>query len=418
MTQAAQRKVRFGVIGLGIRGMGLLRQLLQMPDVDVPAVFDVSEVRCREGMALIQKNTGGRTVDSYSDYHSLLERDDLDAVMIAVSWRHHTEIAVAAMRAGKWAALEVGGASSVEECWELVRASEATGMHCMMLENCTYGRTEMAVLHMVRLGVFGEVVHCQCGYFHDWRKQMTSVGEKRHYVDHYLKRNANVYPSHGLGPISKMLGIHNGNRFLSLTSISSKARGVNEWAREHLGSEHPAATARYAMGDVITTALKCANGETVVLTLNSTLPRPYSRGGVVQGTRGIWMEDNASIYLEGRSPEQAWEPFANYVHEYEHPLWKRYIREGVKGGHNGMDYLVLRAFIDSVQNQSPPPIDVYDTAAWRAVTALSEQSISCNGASVSFPDFTSGKWINRMPAPASLYALDTIHFVQEEAING
>ena len=60
-----------------------------------------------------------------------------------------------------------------------------------------------------------------------------------------------------------------------------------------------------------------------------------------------------------------------------------------------MDYLVLRAFIESVQNQTPPPIDVYDAAAWMCVTALSEASIAAGSLPMEIPDFTGGRWVDR-----------------------
>jgi len=74
---------------------------------------------------------------------------------------------VAAMRAGKYAATEVGPASSVDECWELVNTYEETRVPCMLLENYCYFRYNMAVLNMVRQGIFGELIHCTCGYGHD-----------------------------------------------------------------------------------------------------------------------------------------------------------------------------------------------------------------------------------------------------------
>lgn len=158
----------------------------------------------------------------------------------------------------------------------------------------------------------------------------------------------------------------------------------------------------------MTTMIKCAHGETILLLHDTTLPRPYSRNQRVQGTRGLWLEDNQSIYIEGRSPAHTWESFDTYRQEFEHPLWREYLDAGVRGGHGGMDYLCLRAFVNSVERQVATPIDVYDTAAWMAVTALSEQSVALGGSAVAFPDFTNGKWIGRTPAPASKYSLEQV----------
>ncbi|MFC5649707.1 Gfo/Idh/MocA family protein [Paenibacillus solisilvae] len=403
-----QTKVRLGVIGLGGRGRGLLGALLEMKDVEIAAVCDLYDDRLRMGVDQVVAS-GRQKPGSYSDYKELLARDDIKGVIIPSSWSSHVEIAIAAMKAGKYAAPEAGGASSLEECWDLVRTSEETGMPCMMLENVCYGRNEMALINMIKKGLFGELIHCQSGYEHDLRDEVALGIENRHYrIHNYLNRNADIYPTHGIGPVSKFLGINRSNRFLSLTSMASKARGLHEWIADHRGTDHPMAKAEFAQGDIVTTMIKCAQGETVLLTHDTTLPRPYSRAGRVQGTKGIWMEDNNSIHLQGKSPEHTWESFDPYREENEHPLWKEYISLGVRGGHGGMDYLCLRSFVESVKMKISTPIDVYDTAAWMAVTALSEQSIALGGSSVAFPDFTNGKWINRTPGPKSKYSLDEV----------
>lgn len=408
MTVVNGSQVRLGVIGLGGRGRGLLKMVLEMDDVAIPAVCDLYEDRLQMGAELVEAS-GRKKAKQYQDYGQMLSRGDLDGVIIATSIISHAEIAIAAMQAGVVPGMEVGGAASLEECWDLVRTSERTGVHCMMLENCNFGRDEMALLNMVKKGVFGELIHCQCGYEHDLREQVVMGKENRHNRHPlYLHRNGDNYPTHGLGPVTKCLDINRGNQFLTLSSIASKSRGLNEWAKHNLGSEHPLAHADFKHGDIITTMIQCARGETIVITLDTTLPRPYSRAGRIQGTKGLWMEDNRSIHIEGRSPDHAWEPWETYREEYEHPLWKEYVQLGVRGGHGGMDYLCLRAYIESIVNNTAPPIDVYDTAAWMAVTVLSEQSIAQNGAPVSFPDFTNGKWIDRAPAPASKYALHDI----------
>ncbi|GAA3399488.1 Gfo/Idh/MocA family protein [Paenibacillus hodogayensis] len=401
-------KVKLAVIGLGGRGRGLLGNLLAMEDVEISAVCDAFEDRLQLGLNMVTE-AGRPQAEGYANYHELLKREDVQGVVVATTWITHAEIAIAAMRAGKYAAIEVGGAASLEECWELVRVSEQTGMPCMLLENCCYGRNELAVLNIVKQGLLGELIHCQCGYEHDLRHEVAMGEQNRHNrYRNYLNRNGELYPIHGLGPISKILNINNGNRMLTLTSMSSKARGIRQWATDKFGETSDLAKTEFAQGDIVTTMIKCAHGETILLVHDTTLPRPYSRAGRVQGTKGLWMEDNNSIHIEGRSPEHQWESFDNYLGEYDHPLWKEYIKEGIRSGHGGMDHLVLRAFAESVRDNTPTPIDVYDTAVWMAITVLSEESVALGSAPVAIPDFTKGKWISRQPVPAGKYSLDTI----------
>lgn len=416
--------VNLGVIGISGRGSSQLRELLNCDGVCVPAVCDIYQDRAERGAEIVKEATG-ETADWYLDYKELLARDDLDAIMCCTTWITHSRIAVDAMRAGKHVAMEVGGAASIEECWQLVRASEETGKFCMLLENCCYDRNEMAIFNMVKQGIFGELIHMQGGYQHDLRDEISLGRENRHgRLFNFQHRNGELYPTHQLGPISKVLGINRGNRYISLSSFATKSRGLNEWIKKNKGEDYDIADYAFNEGDVVTTVIKCADGETVVLTHDCSLPRPYSRGYRVQGTKGIYMEDGGVIYLEGQTVDDpnhwthSWNDAAPYIDKYEHPLWKKYKVDGVHaGGHGGMDYLVLSAFAESVRMDAKPPIDVYDTATWMAVTALSEQSIAIGGAPVPFPDFTNGMWIDREPYRRGTFCLDEVctdYFDEEE----
>ena len=401
--------VRVAVVGGSGRGRGLLGLLLGMPDVEVIGVSDLYEDRlARAKQDVIEKR--GNTPMASTDFRRLLEMKELDAVITPSSWTSHADVCIASMDAGKYAATEVGGATSVEQCWELVRTSERTKKPCMLLENCCYGREELTIFNMVKQGLFGELVHAEGGYQHDLRDEICNGRENRHYrLANYSNRNGEVYPTHELGPIAKCLNINRGNRMLTLTATASKARGLHEWIKNHRGEEYDLFNRQFTMGDVITTVIKCAHGETITLTHDTSLPRPYSRGNRIEGTKGIWMEDKYAVYLEGVSPKaDVWDSLNNYYEKYEHPLWKWYRTEGVKGGHGGMDYLVLRAYVEAVKAGTQTPIDVYDTAAWMAVTCLSEDSVAMGSMPVAIPDFTNGKWFQREPAVLGKYCLTEV----------
>ena len=395
-----KKKTNFGIIGLGGRGQGMLGEFLDVPGVRVVAVCDKYADRAQAGVRIVQEETG-ETPDMYLDYKQLLQRDDIEAVLIMTTWITHARIAVDAMRAGKHAAIEVGGAASIEECWQMVRASEETGKYCMLLENCCYDRNE-------------KIVHLEGGYRHDLRSEITLGRENRHgRLFNFMHRNGELYPTHQLGPICKLININRGNRMLSLCSITSKSRGLNVWLRDNKGADYDITEYPFNEGDVTTTMIRCANGETITLHHDCSLPRPYSRDYVIEGTRGIFQENShgGEIYLDtmgekGREPE--WFEFPPVREKYEHPLWSKYTREGVHGGHGGMDFLVLSAFAESVIEGHEPPIDVYDTAAWMAVTCLSEQSAAMGGQPVPIPDFTNGMWIDRAPYHRGLYCLGEV----------
>lgn len=397
-------KAKLGLIGLGPRGKGLMRTLADIEEIDVVAVCDKDPGFFPDILNIFDE-AGLKKPDTYENIRDLLAREDVEGVVIATNWLTHIPIAIEAMKAGKYASMEVGGAASVEECWQLVRTSEETGMPCMMLENCCYGKYELMILNMIKKGLFGEVVHAECGYGHDLRK---IAGHPNNRLYNNMHRNGDLYPTHGAGPIAKMLDINRGNRFVTLTSMASKAVGLNDWIRKNKEEDYKLRGFDFIEGDVVQTMIKCAHGETILITHNVTLPRPYSRFNVVHGTDAIYNEDIKGIYFDGKTEKEEWESIDKYFDEYAHPLWKEFLNSGVKGGHGGMDHLCLKAFAQSVINKTETPIDVYDTATWMAITVLSEQSIYTGSNSVAFPDFTSGKWVDRPKTPDSRYALDKI----------
>lgn len=382
------------------------------------AVCDVDQERLNEAACMVEKAGMKKPVmfgEGDYDYHNLLKRADFDAVIISTPWVWHTPMAVDAMEAKIAVGLEVAGAFDVLECWALVDAYERTGTPFMVLENVAYRRDVMAVLNMVRNNLFGEIVHLQGGYQHDLRhvkfndgKQLYDGGvefgekgysEAKWRTNHSVKRNGDLYPTHGLGPMANCIDINRGNRFLYLTSTASKSKGLPEYILEHLkgGKDHPNAQVEFMLGDIVTTVIKCAMGETIVLTHDTNLPRPYSLGFRVQGTNGIWMDLNSGIYIEGSSPPHEWEKDTAYMEKYDHPLWKKYEADSADAGHGGMDFFVTHAFVEALKRNEPMPMDVYDCAAWSVVTSLSEQSIIEGSGQVPFPDFTRGKWVDRKP---------------------
>lgn len=296
------------------------------------------------------------------------------------------------MRQGVAVGGEVGGANSVEDCFELVRVWEETKTPYMFCENCCYGERELTVLNIVKQGLFGDIIHCEGAYAHDLRDEIATGREKRHYrLDEYLNYNRENYPSHELGPIMQVLDINRGNRFTSLVSMSSKAMGINEWSKTN---KPEMVDTKFAQGDIVTTILKCENGQTVVLSLDTTLPRPYSRRFTVRGTKGMSSEDSQMIFFDGDSHTFTDDIFRNenkYFEEYAHPIWKAITPEEKEAGHGGMDFLCYSDFFNRVISGEPMPIDAYDAAVLMAVSPLTEMSIKCGGMPVAFPDFKGKK---------------------------
>lgn len=407
LTTPKLDRVRVGFIGVGARGSGHVAHMLNIDGVEVKAIADphaptaeASAKRC------VDKGRPAPTLytNGDRDYRRMLERDDIDIVLIATPWDWHVPQAVDAMKAGKHAFIEVPAATTLEGCWQLVDTAEQTQRHCMMMENVNYGREELMVLNMCRKGVFGELLHGEAAYIHDLRGQMNEVergtGSWRTYQ--YAKRNGNLYPTHGLGPVAQYMNVNRGDRLDYLTSMSSPARVREIYGREHFPADHQWNKLKFTAGDINTTIVKTVNGKTIMIQWDEQLPRPYTRHNLIQGTKGIWAGFPDRVVIEGRSPStHSWEQgqaLGNYYDEFDHPLYKRMGEEAKKnGGHGGMDFLMLWRIVYCLRNGEPLDQDVYDAATWSSIFPLSERSVKNRSQSVDVPDFTRGKWKTMPP---------------------
>ena len=416
-SSTESKRIKLGFIGTGLRGQWMVHLTTKYPEVSIPAICDIDKNMIASTLKILKKS-GRNEPRVYSngdeDYINMVKNENLDAVYIGTPWEWHHPMAIESMKNGIHVGTEVPAALTVQDCWDLVNTSERTGMHCMIMENVNYRRDVMAVLNMVRKGLFGEILHCQGGYQHDLRHVKFNDGlqpygggvefgekgfsEAKWRTQHSIDRNGDLYPTHGLGPMSNVLDLNRGNKMQFLTSVATQARGLNKYIKDNGGNDHPNSKIKFKCGDIITTTIKCHNGQTIVLSHDTNNPRPYSLNFRVQGTKGIWQKDNRSIYLEGLSPEShVWESEDSYLKEYDHPLWKKFESKAKGSGHGGMDFFVLRDFINSIKNKTRPPIDVYDAASLSVISPLSEKSIRLGSAAVKIPDFTRGRWKNKKP---------------------
>lgn len=414
------QKVRLGYIGVGARGMNHINAGLLREDVEIVAICDTQESSlkiCRAAIAKSGKAAAKEYTGSLDAYKALLDRKDIDAVIISTPWQFHCEQAIYAMNAGKYVGCEVIAGLTVKEHWDIVRTSEKTGVPYMTLENVCYRRDVLAALNMVRQNVFGELVHLEGGYQHDLREVLFNNG-KQYYgggvefgpnalseaqwrTQFNIDVDGDLYPTHGVGPIMQCVNINRGNRFTNLVSFSSKAKGLASYV-EAKSPGHPNAKINYKNGDVTTTLINCVNGETVMLTHDTHLPRPYSLGFRVQGTNGLWMDVNKSVHIEGVTKPHSWDKADDWFKKYDHPLWKKYESNALGAGHGGMDWFVFNAFVIAVRDKKQTPIDVYDSVTMSVITPLSTKSLKEGNKPQQFPDFTQGKWKERK----NTFALD------------
>jgi predicted dehydrogenase len=393
--------VRIGYVGIGGQGSGHVQNLIKIPGCQITAVCDIRPERTEWATRAISA-AGQPTPTAYTrgpqDFVRLCETEDLDLVYNATPWEFHVPIMLAAMKNGKHTATEVPAAMTVDDCWAIVEAAEKTRKHCLLMENCNYDRMEMMVYHMVRQGVFGEILHAEGGYLHDLRGiKFADEGEGLWRRAWATKLNGNLYPTHGLGPIANCLTINRGDRFQYVVSMSGPSRGLQNWAADHYPADSPKRHETYVLGDVNTSLIKTANGRTLMVQHCTNLPRPYSRIHKVQGTKGLFEGYPNRAYVEGRGRADQWVDASSLLDEFEHPIWREIAEAAQGAGHGGMDFIEDYRLIKCLREGLPTDMNVYDAAALSAVVGLSVQSVARRGQPVECPDFTRGRWRTTPP---------------------
>jgi predicted dehydrogenase len=391
-------KVRMGIIGLGERGTSHVRDLLGVPGVEITALCDIVPQAVEKAKQRIvadgQSEPAVYTKDE-NDWKNLCKRGDLDLIYIATPWELHVPMSVAAMEGGAHAGVEVPAAIDLKGCWQLVEVSEKTRRHCMMMENCNYGSTEMMVLNMVQQGLFGTITHGEAAYIHNlrtpWYMSKTNVGPWRRPM--HTRLDGNLYPTHGLGPVCWYMGIHKGDRMVSLVSYSSPEASLSEYMSVSLDKDDPRRGEKYVCGDMNTSIIKTALGRTIMLQHDVVTPRPYSRHNLIQGSKGCFTDYPERIHIDGVTRGHRWDnDMKPWLEKYGHPLWKELGEEASKSGHGGMDYVMSYRLIQCMKQGIVPDFNVYDAAAWSAPFPLSVTSVKNDGQPQQFPDFTNGYW--------------------------
>ena len=408
-ARAAEKPVRVGVVGAGTRGVALIKPLLDLPGVELAALADIDD-NALDRVQQLCTEAGKPRPEGYArgaeDFRRMFERPDLDGVVVATPWAWHAPMALAAMDAGKAVAIEVPAAVTVDECWALVETAERTGVSCTMLENWVYRREPLAMLSLARAGLLGDVVHCESGYGHDVRMTKFDArgagkGELRWRGDESVVRNGNLYPTHQFAPTAMLMDINRGARIEALVAMAGPSRGMNRYAKDLWGSDHPSAKRTYANADRTTVLLQLEDGRTAINFHDTQSWHPRDDGHKYHGTKGMvrWpFPGEGSIWLldrhwDGKTTHaEKWHSLNPFLDEFDHPLWKRHGARALEFGHNGADWMEMRGWVESVRHRTEPPVSIVDAVTWSAIGPLSERSVAGKGARVEFPDFTRGKW--------------------------
>jgi predicted dehydrogenase len=397
LGQDTAKPARIAIIGVGGRGTSLLRTMLKLPNVVIPAICDIDPSHLARACSMCEKALGKKP-EGYSmgpyDYRRMLARDDFDGVLIATPAELHAEMAIDSMKLGKSVGSEVPGAYKLQDCWDLVDTKEQTGKRYMLLENYFYSPVRMMVHNMVHRGALGEPCYAECSYIHDCRSlRFSAKGELTWRGEGKRDNYGCLYPTHSLGPIAKWFDINRGDVMTELTSVMSPAVAISHYAAKRFGADSPQAKIPFKNGDMSVTHVKTAKGKLITVFYDSDSPRPCNNFYLIQGTKGLY-DSRKGIHIEGRTKRERYDHSNDYMEEFRHDYWRDRGEEAKKTGHGGGDYFVVSDFVEMVRHDREPFIDVYDSAAWSSLVELSKQSID-GKKTIEMPDFTRGKWKTR-----------------------
>ncbi|MDR2980951.1 MAG: Gfo/Idh/MocA family oxidoreductase [Puniceicoccales bacterium] len=399
-------RVRVAFIGMGGRGNTLLNDVLNTGFCDVTAVCDLVKSRAEKAATKIQ-NKFGKTPKVYGGsenaWEKLTEQDDIDVVYIVTPWEWHATMCVKAMDNGKHAFVEVSAVVTIDECWDIVNASERNQKHCVLLENCCYGPSELFVLNMARNGVFGELTHAECAYIHDLRGVLFHLGSEGDWRREYHKKlDGNLYPTHGLGPVCQYMDIGRGDQLKYLVSVSSLESGLTKTLKERKPNNGKHTGEKYICGDMNTSIIKTEKGRTIMIQHDVISPRPYSRINALSGTGATFFDYPARLALDkpgdyglSAKSSHSWlndSDLKAMREKFQHPLWKQLQERAKHSGHGGMDFVTSYRLLDCIRQGITPDITVYDAALWSSIIELSVKSVASGSTPIAVPDFTRGDW--------------------------
>ena len=385
-------KVAF--VGVGARGRMAVTRWCHIPRVEIVAVCDVSKEVAEEVARHVEQFGKPRPKVYWGEtaYLELCQQQGINLVYVCTDWMSHVPIAIHAMEQGRSVAVEVPAALTLKDIWRLVDTAERTRQHCMMLENAVYDRFEMAVCQMAREGLLGELVHVEGGYAHPIGDRWTAWRME------YSRLNAgDIYPTHSIGPVCRLLDIHRSDRLHYLTAMQTNAFKGAEMYQEVMGK----ACDSFANGDQTSTMIRTVKGKTMLIQHNVMTPRPYSRMFQAVGTTGYAAKypvpevqlsrkvaAKVGIDLEDSNQSLNASQIESLLNHYAPSFPPETIALAKKlDARGGMSYFMDLRLAQCLQQGLPLDMDVYDLAEWCCIAELSKRSIEYGSMPVMIPDF-------------------------------
>lgn len=361
--------IKLGIVGACGRGSSFKSACDALPQAKIQAVCDTNEKDLGEAKSRLG------AAEQYTSYEQMLERCDLDAVIIGTPMPLHVPQAIAALQKDIHVLCEVPAGVSIDECRNLTIACRKSKAVYMMAENYTYIRSNVLVRELVRRGLFGETYFGEAEYIHEL-KGLNEITKWRRKWQTGI--NGNTYPTHSLGPILQWMP---GDR---VTSVC------------HAGSGHHYRDPRgdqYEQEDSVLTLCRMARGGVVKLRIDMLSDRPHAMTNYqLQGTDGCYESARAHgeqnrVWLRAFSKDpNHWMRLEDLEEQFLPDDWKHASEAAKKAGHGGGDYFEVIDFIDAITGKRPAAIGI-DEAMDMTLPGLCSQISACEkGRWVDVPD--------------------------------
>jgi len=318
--------LKVGVVGLG-RGMSHLNVFSQRKDTKVVAVCDIDENRANK----VKEDHGLES--AYSDYEKFLSHD-LDIVVVATPLPDHVSNSISALEHGKHVLCEVPIANSISECEALVKAVRKSKAKYMFAENCNYWYFVQKWKEIVEEGKIGKPIYIEAEYIHDCRSIMRDAKGNRTWR---ASMPPIYYCTHSLGPILSIIN----DRCISAVGMNT---GVN--VAPDLGAiDMEVGLFRTAKGAVVKVLCGFSNPRKQAFHYYSI----YGTEGVIENVRGI-TDKGFACFKDSNG-------MIDLPYSYNNPNAPE---NATIGGHGTAEHYMIDAFVESIKNDTKPPIDVYE----------------------------------------------------------
>jgi predicted dehydrogenase len=362
-------KLKVGIVGAAGRPSAFLTAFKESGKAILTAACDLNQE------ALDNALSGIEGVDRYTDYKEMLEKGNLDIVIIGTPMPLHVKQSIDALKKNINVFSEVTAAVSIEECKALLEAAKASRAQYMMGENCNYMKPYMVIQEMVRAGVFGDVYYAEGEYLHDCRELLYKTPWRRKYQ---FETRGITYGTHSLGPILSWM---EGDRVESVCCAGTGRHNL-DLRGAPIGGD-----------DSAVMLCKTEKGRLIKIRTDLSSPRPYSLNYALQGTsaayEGSYLSKDSSrshVWVNGESEKGQWDELSKYEEKYLPKLWRDIGKKAEESGHGGSDVVIMTDFIDAIYQGRKVPIDIYDSLNMTLPGLVSQDSILQEGRWLPVPD--------------------------------